>query len=173
MIIDERNDRRQRVIDAARAMMTAARTAPKARGLDTIEIATVTDTDIVRLSETMLELHNETGRPVYKRDSENIRQADAIVLIGIRSQVMGLNCGHCGYPTCGDKPGQAPCAMNCCDVGIALGSAVATAADLRVDTRIMFSAGMAAERLHLLGEATQIYAIAVSCSSKNPFFDRK
>ncbi len=79
MIIDERNDRRQRVIDAARAMMTAARTAPKARGLDTIEIATVTDTDIVRLSETMLELHNETGRPVYKRDSENIRQADAIV----------------------------------------------------------------------------------------------
>lgn len=46
-------------------------------------------------------------------------------------------------------------------------------ADYRVDTRIMFSAGVAAEHLGLLGEDVgQVYAIPVSISSKSPFFDR-
>ncbi|MDB0807020.1 ferredoxin domain-containing protein, partial [Phocaeicola vulgatus] len=51
--------------------------------------------------------------------------------------------------------------------------ACATAADNRVDTRVMFSAGLAAQRLNWLEGCTQVYAIPVSASSKNPFFDRK
>jgi uncharacterized ferredoxin-like protein len=58
------------------------------------------------------------------------------------------------------------------DVGIALGSACATAADLRVDTRVLFSGGLVAEKLGWLEHCTQVYAIPVSASSKNPFFDR-
>ena len=59
-------------------------------------------------------------------------------------------------------------------VGIALGAACAKAADYRVDTRVMFSAGTAADRLHLLGDGVaQTYAIPISISSKSPFFDRR
>jgi uncharacterized ferredoxin-like protein len=45
---------------------------------------------------------------------------------------------------------------------------------LRLDTRVMFSAGMAAQRLGWLGKESKcVMAIPVSASSKNPFFDRK
>jgi uncharacterized ferredoxin-like protein len=44
---------------------------------------------------------------------------------------------------------------------------------LRVDTRVMFSAGLAAQRLEWLKGCRQVMAIPVSASSKNPFFDRK
>jgi uncharacterized ferredoxin-like protein len=66
-----------------------------------------------------------------------------------------------------------PCAINSVDVGIAIGSACATAADNRVDTRVMFSAGLAAQRLNILEGCKQVFAIPISASSKNPFFDRK
>lgn len=172
MIINERESRAQRVIEAGHRMMTAARTAPKAKGVDILECCLLTGEDIVRLADTMMELHAETGRPVYKRDSGNIRQADCVLIIATRQQMMGLNCGHCGFPACAEKPANVPCAFNPTDVGIAIGSAVATAADERVDTRVMFSAGMAAERLELLPGCSQYFAIPVSASSKSPFFDR-
>ena len=38
---------------------------------------------------------------------------------------------------------------------------------------LMFSAGLAAQRLNLLEGCKQVFAIPVSASSKNPFFDRK
>ena len=96
-----------------------------------------------------------------------------MVLVGTRAKVQGLNCGRCGFATCGEKPASAPCEVNAVDVGIALGAAAAKAADYRVDTRIMFSAGVAAEHLGLLGEDVgQVYAIPVSISSKSPLFDR-
>ena len=48
------------------------------------------------------------------------------------------------------------------------------AADRRVDTRIMYTAGCAALALGLLGADVKIaYAIPLSISGKNPFFDRK
>ncbi len=172
MVLDERSDRKERVIDAGRRMLSAARTAPKARGIDILECCLLTDVDINRLSEEMLKLHEATGRPVYQRDAANILKADAIVVIATKSQVMGLNCAHCGYGTCGEKPKNVPCAINCVDVGIAIGSAVSTAADMRIDCRVMFSAGMAAERLNILNGCSQYYCIPLSASSKNPFFDR-
>jgi len=172
MMIEERQSRAERVIEAGRRMMTAARTAPKAKGVDILECCLLTGEDIKRLSDAMMELHEEIGRPVYKRDSVNILSADCVLVIATRSQVMGLNCGHCGFPSCAEKPGNVQCAFNMIDVGIAIGSAVATAADERVDTRVMFSAGMGAERLGLLPGCSRYIAIPVSASSKSPFFDR-
>lgn len=172
MIENERTNRHERALDIARAMITAARTAPKARGNDQLECAIIDGDDIERLSLAMKQLHAETGRPVYERDSANILKAECIILIGTRLSVMGLNCAHCGFPTCGDKPAQAPCAMNITDVGIAIGSACATAADHRADTRVLFSAGMAAMRLDILPGCRQVFAIPLSISSKSPFFDR-
>lgn len=107
------------------------------------------------------------------RDAANILQAECVIIIGTREQAQGLNCGHCGYPTCAGRPEGVPCAVNSVDVGIAIGSACATAADLRVDTRVMFSAGLAAQQLAWLPGCRSVYAIPVSASTKNPFFDRK
>jgi uncharacterized ferredoxin-like protein len=173
MIINERDNRHEQVIAIGKQMMTAARTAPKGKGIDIVETALVTDDDIEKISEELLRMNEETGRAFYLRDAENIRQAECIVLIGTREQAQGLDCGHCGFATCGSRTKGVPCAINCIDVGIAIGSAVSVAADMRVDTRIMFSAGLAAERLQLLKGCRQVYAIPVSASSKNPFFDRK
>ena len=161
-------------MDAARRMMLAARTAPKGKGIDIIEIGVATDDDILRLSDEMLRIAADTGLKFFLRDAENIKSAEAIVLLGTRQQVQGLNCAHCGFATCAEKPETVPCAINSVDLGIAIGSACATAADLRVDTRVMFSAGLAAQHLHFLGEECRcVMAIPVSASSKNPFFDRK
>ncbi len=174
MIENERNIRHQLVLDAARRMMLAARTAPKGKGIDIIEIGVATDDDILRLSDEMLRIAADTGLKFFLRDAENIKSAEAIVLLGTRQQVQGLNCAHCGFATCAEKPETVPCAINSVDLGIAIGSACATAADLRVDTRVMFSAGLAAQHLHFLGEECRcVMAIPVSASSKNPFFDRK
>ena len=59
------------------------------------------------------------------------------------------------------------------DLGIALGSAVATAADLRVDCRILFSAGKAAEEMGYADGDVLWQGIPISIRGKNPFFDRK
>jgi uncharacterized ferredoxin-like protein len=168
---NERTGREARVLAVGRQMLTAARTAPKGRGVDLIECALLDRADIAKVSAVMKELHAETGRPVFARDSENILKADAMVVIATHIQPLGLNCGHCGF-TCGDKPKEAPCAINSVDVGIAIGSAVATAADNRIDCRVMFSAGVAAQRMNLLDDCKQYFCIPLSSSSKNPFFDR-
>lgn len=173
MIQNEREIRHELVLQAARRMMTAARTAPKGKGIDIIEIAMVTDGDILRLSDEMIRIAAETGFKFLLRDAENIKSADAVVIIGTSQKVQGLNCAHCGFDTCVEKPDLVPCAINSVDQGIAIGSACATAADLRVDTRVMFSAGLAAQRLGLLEDCKCVMAIPVSASSKNPFFDRK
>lgn len=172
MIQNQRDNRQEAVIQAGLRMMTAARTAPKARGLDLIEVAIVSGDDLNAISAEMLRLHEETGRPVFKRDSANILQGDALILIGTRRQPIGLNCGHCGFPTCGSKPDEVPCAFNTIDTGIAVGSACSMAADMRIDTRVMYSAGMAAMRLDMLPGCSSVLAIALSATSKNPFFDR-
>ncbi len=175
MILNQRDDRTSHVINVARHMMNAARTAPKGKGFDIVEIALVEgENDLKALSAKMVEVSEETGMKFFLRDAENIKQGQCVVLIGTRTELMGLNCAHCGFATCAEKPIETPCAINSIDVGIAIGSACATAADMRVDTRVMFSAGLAAQRLGWLGEGvTQVMAIAVSSSSKSPFFDRK
>lgn len=173
MILNERDSRHEHVLKVAQQMMTAARTAPKGKGVDIIEVAMITDDDIKALSVTMKGMAEELGMKFFLRDAENILSAECIVIIGTHDGPQGLNCGHCGYATCTSRKVGVPCAINSVDVGIAIGSACATAADNRVDTRVMFSAGLAAQRMNWLNGCAQVYAIPVSASSKNPFFDRK
>ena len=172
MIINERDNRHEQVIWAARQMMTAARTAPKAKGVDIIEIALVSGDEQMALAEEMKRQAIEKNRPSFERDGGNLLQAECVILIGTRELTLGLNCGHCGAPTCSAKPEGAPCAFNVMDVGIAVGSACAMAADLRVDTRVMYSAGVVAMGMVYLKGCRSVIAIPVSASSKNPFFDR-
>lgn len=173
MIQNERDCRHEHVLDVARQMLTAARTAPKGKGIDIIEAALVTGEDLKKLTEKMIAMVEDHGMKFFLRDADNILQAECVVIIGTREQAQGLNCGHCGFPTCAERSEGVPCALNTIDVGIAIGSACAMAADLRVDTRVMFSAGLAAQRMDWLKGCNSVFAIPVSASSKNPFFDRK
>lgn len=100
MILNERESRHEHVLHVARQMMTAARTAPKGKGVDIIEIAMVTDGDINILSEMMVKMVAEHGMKFFLRDAENILNAECVLLIGTHEQAQGLNCGHCGYATC-------------------------------------------------------------------------
>ena len=135
MILNERDARHEHILQVARQMMTAARTAPKGKGIDVIEVALITDEEIKLLSDKMIAMVEEHGMKFFLRDADNILSAECVVLIGTREQAQGLNCGHCGFATCAGRTEDVPCALNSIDVGIAIGSACATAADMRVDTR--------------------------------------
>ena len=173
MILNERDNRHDQVLHIAQQMMVAARTAPKAKGVDIIEVAMVTESNIRILSDTMKQMYEDNGFKFFLRDSENILQAECIILIGTREHPHGMDCGYCGYEECRMREEGVPCVINSVDVGIAIGSACSVAADNRVDTRVMFSAGQAAQKLDWLDGCSQVFAIPVSAASKNPFFDRK
>lgn len=175
MIYNERDMRAEAVRMLAEAVMVAARTAPKAKGRDLVEIAMLTDEDIERLSNMMLEVSAETGLKFLLRDAANILQAQALLLIGTRNpdEACALNCGYCGSATCAEKLCEVPCVMNAIDVGIAIGAACSKIADLRLDSRVLFSAGWVAKRMGVLEGADLVFAIPLSSSSKSPFFDRK
>ena len=80
----------------------------------------VTDGDILRLSDEMIRIAAETGFKFLLRDAENIKSADAVVIIGTSQKVQGLNCAHCGFDTCVEKPDLVPCAINSVDLGLGL-----------------------------------------------------
>ena len=174
MLTNERATRAERLLLVAGEMMTAARTAPKGKGIDIIEVMLVAGETIGTLSKAMLEYSEQTGFGFIARDALNILQAEAIVLIGTRQQMQGLNCGYCGFESCDAKKKfpEVPCSLNSVDVGIAIGSACAVAADHRVDSRVMFSVGRVALELDMIPGCSNIFGIPISCSSKNPFFDR-
>ena len=65
MIQNERASRHEHVLDVARQMMTAARTAPKGKGVDIIEIAMVTGDDLKVLSDKMVAMDSSAKSPVH------------------------------------------------------------------------------------------------------------
>ena len=97
MILNERYTRKEYLINIAKQMMTAARTAPKGKGIDIIEIITITEEEIKILSDKMIAMVEDHGMKFFLRDADNILQAEAIVLIGTKDQAQGLNCGYCGF----------------------------------------------------------------------------
>ncbi|MEM1538042.1 MAG: DUF2148 domain-containing protein [Candidatus Nezhaarchaeales archaeon] len=162
-------------------MLISARTAPKARGVDEIITAIVTDPEKEAMAREMEKLA-ENGDEMFRRDADGVRRSHCVVLIGLRSGTVtgGNDCGACGFKTCEElrratrieAAFSGPnCAFRLIDLGIALGSAVKTAATLNVDNRIMYRAGVAARRLKLI-EADVVYGIPLSATGKNIFFDR-
>lgn len=164
------------VRQVACAMMTAARTAPKGCGVDHLELGVVTREELPALADAMRRIGERDGKGFFLRDAGNVEQSQAVVLIGCRNLTRGLNCGYCGYPTCREKSESGrptPCAFDVTDLGIAVGSAVSVAADLRVDNRVLYSAGVAAREMGLLDGCAIIYAIPLSVAGKDIYFDRK
>ena len=167
---------KEAALAAASRMTAASRTAPKTRGVDNIEVIIIDDEKTKKLViAKMLEISRKETRPSFERDANSITDSPAIVVIGVRSNPSGLNCGFCGYATCDElKKTKGVCAYNSIDLGIAVGSAVSVAGDLRIDNRVMYSIGRAALGLKLFGMTVrQALGIPLSVTGKNPYFDRK
>lgn len=172
---------------AASLMAASARTAPKTRGIDSVKTLLLTGSDIEPLAAAMERKVDEksTKLPILKRDAGNIRNAAAVLLIGVsgnpKRMELPLNCGACGYKSCkdllaaGKREGEdftgPVCIFQAVDLGIALGSAAKLAGELNIDNRMMYSVGAAAKKLNLL-DSDLIVAIPLSVTGKNPYFDR-
>lgn len=175
MIANEKEIKIAKVIEIGKQMMIAARTAPKGKGFDNLELILVYGEDLEVLASYMEKSVERHGRQFFYRDALNIRQSQAVVVLGTRLANLGLDCGYCGFPNCAakDQHEGLPCVFPINDLGIAIGSACATAADSRVDTRVMFSAGSAVLELGWLGPECKVaFAIPISATGKSPFFDR-
>lgn len=175
-VINENEVKKEVVLKVAELMAVAARTAPKARGNDNLEIAIVTDKTIKILSEIMHEIGKKFKMEFFNRDAENILHSPAILIIGTHIKTQDIKkCGMCGFKNCSEKKKHKdkPCVFNTNDLGIAVGSAVSVASNHHIDNRVMFSVGQAAIKLKLLGKDIKIaFGIPLSVTSKNPFFDR-
>jgi len=176
MFINSQKAEEQAILNLAYAICAAARTAPKACGIDHMDTAILTGDDKKKVADEMRRLGETLPAPFFIRDAGNVDASGAIVLVGVKYEPRGLNkiCGICGFADCAACIGAgATCVFTGVDLGIALGSAVALAADSRIDNRIMFTIGKAAVSLGLMSEYKMIMGIPLSASGKSPFFDRK
>lgn len=88
MILNERDARHEHVLQVARQMMTAARTAPKGKGIDIIEVALITDEEIKQLSDTMIAMVEEHGMNIFP----------STILISPTLRYSGASMGFVSYP---------------------------------------------------------------------------
>lgn len=164
------------VLTVAQQMCAAIRTAPKTMGKDYLDCCIVTGEELETLAQKMESMSQEYNRPTMVRDANNLRSSTAAVLVGVKNVVHGLDqvCLHCGFSGCkACEEAGGECVFGPIDLGIAVGSAVALAADHRIDNRIMFTAGRAAMELGFLDQAYGcMLCIPLSVSGKSPFFDR-
>lgn len=174
MIYTEVSIREDAVIDIAKKIAIAARTAPKAKGVDNIEIAILTGNDIEKLAVAMCSIAEKEGRKSFIRDADNCRKSQAVMLFGTRMESLGINCSFCGFPTCAakDEHPEIPCFFNANDLGIAIGSAVSIASENRIDNRVMYTVGYTAKQMNILPNCNVILGLPLSVSGKSPFFDR-
>lgn len=159
----------------AAKMCTAARTAPKAKGFDGIEVAFLTGEDSFELADEIERIGKENDKHFFLRDADCIRNSGGVVLIGAKTGARGIvPCGLCGFTDCQAMiEAGGRCALAITDLGIAVGSAISVASDERMDNRVFYTAGIAAVSLGLMGDKVTIaYGIPLSVSSKNIFFDR-
>jgi len=175
-IIEEEQSLQDAVLDIAKRMVVAARTAPKGKGVSALHSCIVWGGDLHPIIAKMEQMAVEYGVPTFARDAKNIEKSDALVLFGTSIQALMLKkCGMCGFANCEEKikHPHIPCVFNTGDLGIAIGSAVSIAMDNRIDNRIMYTVGQAVKELGLFPkEVCIIYGIPLKAGSKNIFFDR-
>ena len=185
-IVTSKEGEKDALLETAKLMLLSARTAPKSAGIDDILTVMVygKEKEDIAVEMDKIAQKRQNATAGFKRDGQNLRDSEAVLLIGIRgTKKFGLDCGGCGYSTCAEfekaekklrKDFEGPnCIFKLLDLGIALGSAVKTASILNVDNRIMYRVGTAAKRLGMLPEASIIMGIPISARGKSIYFDRK
>ncbi len=171
----------EQIKQIAGMMAVAARTAPKGKGEDFIEIKILEKKELNHLADAMIKYGEEAGKANFDRDGENVRHSDAVVLLSLKDSVhLGLNCGACGFDTCAemkDSLRQGPefqgplCSWRLIDLGIALGSAVKTASLFNADNRIMYRIGVVALHEKMIDGEVAV-GVPLSATGKSIYFDR-
>ncbi|MFC2092055.1 DUF2148 domain-containing protein [Elusimicrobiota bacterium] len=157
-------------------MQIAATTAPKTRGINNIITKILKDDEVIKLADDMINTGKKTQRPhTFQRDSDSIRSCTCIFIAGTLKKSLGLDCSFCGYSDCRHADQNSIlCSYNSCDLGIAIGSAVATANRFHIDNRIMYTIGYTAVRTNIFDEQVSMaLGVPLSATGKNPFFDRR
>jgi len=81
---------RETIINAAKLMAISAITAPKARGIDNIVVKILNKREeLLKLADKMEELAPLYGK-FFARDANNIRNSDAVLLIGCKVIDIGI-----------------------------------------------------------------------------------
>jgi uncharacterized ferredoxin-like protein len=173
------------VLAVAKMMATAARTAPKTRGLDSMQTLLLHGEDeLEKLARAMEEMAGEDSDRLafFRRNADDVRKSAVVLVLGVTGEPKRiespLDCGACGKNCLailkakkidrGTASGPM-CLMQGIDLGIALSSAVKLASDFGVDNRMMYSIG-AAIRVMKLMEADLVVGIPLSATGKNPYF---
>ena len=152
MTISSKDAEAEAILYVAKLMVAAARTAPKAGGRDDIKTLILAGEEKDKLADVMQAMGD-----VSESNSKNVKDADAVVLIGVDfkrpiDNWMNFN-------------------AKLIDLGIAIGSAVKIASELNVDNRIMVTVGRAAIKMGIM-KADEVQGIPISIKGKNIFFDR-
>jgi uncharacterized ferredoxin-like protein len=181
MILSSTKSEYDAAMEAAKLLLASIRTAPKSHGLDTIFSCIVTGDDKQKISDWLKAQKKERG-PTWERDGICVGSAHVLVLVGVKSEPLELDCGACGFKDCASfkkakrKEGKDFLGPNCIfkilDLGIALGSAAKTASILNMDNRLFYTAGTAARHLGYLKGVDVVIGIPLAITGKSPFFDR-
>lgn len=123
-----------------------------------IETKPMDDDQKKELTKYMDQLAEELRDPSYKAEVENVRLADAVILVGLRDggEVANMNCGACGFPTCEDMlknrregllfPGPT-CIVRALDLGVAVNYVTKLCTSLDIRSIVSLRVGVAAKRL--------------------------
>ena len=179
MIYTSETIEKDAVFKVATLMAAAARTAPKAKGVDNILTMIVdgAEKDAIAAEQRRLgDGGKSSGLAAFTRDAGSVDSSDYVVLLAVRDNPVGLPvCSACGFESCtACAAAGAACAFNISDLGTAACSACAVASHHWIDNRLMFTAGLAAKNIGLFGaEIRMCYGIPLSAKGKNIYYDRK
>ena len=177
MIYKSNEVEKDAVFEVAKLMAAAARTAPKAKGIDTLLTMIVDGSEKDAIAAELRRIGEGGDRfASFIRDAGNVDGSDYVVLLAAIDKPAGLPiCSSCGFENCAAAVSAgAPCAFNISDLGTAACSACAVASHHFVDNRMMFTVGLAAKRLGLFEENIRMcYGIPISVKGKSIYYDRK
>ena len=176
MIKNSKDAELEACLNVANLMVAAARTAPKARGFDSLHTLIITGEEKDRLSNYMNEYGEKMDISFFVRDAKNVKESPVVVLLGVSVEPIYIKgCNFCGFNGCEEcKKNGGYCAYKTTDLGIALGSAAGIANIHHCDNRIMYSVSKAALDLGYFPEEVKVaFGIPLSVTGKNQFFDRK
>jgi uncharacterized ferredoxin-like protein len=178
------DDMKNKAIETVVALMGAsAKTAPKSKGKDDLEIKFFSGEELTKAidlmaSEQYVESTVKKKEFFLDSDIEALKNCDGVLAVGIKAKrAMRLNCGKCGYTDCVgfakavSQGIDANCVFKMLDLGFACCSACKVASDMNIDNRVMYDIGEAIRRLYMK-ECDFVLGIALSIKGNNIFFDR-
>lgn len=183
MIIDFEQLKENAVEFATALMAASAKTAPKSKGKDDLEIKFFNGDELktaIEFMQTDEYIQRTTGKKEFfiDSDAEVLKNCDGVLAIGVKSKrAMNMNCGKCGCKNCLEfnkrvlKKEDVNCIFKILDLGFATSSACKIASDLNIDNRVMYDIGESI-RIKFLKECDVVLGIAISIKGNNIFFDR-